>query len=198
MLMRRVFVVVSLSALLFAGCTSSPAGGTCERRDECGNLEGLTLDECIANESTYLDTLSGADRSMCENALAACLEGEICDDFRECQANIDRTVCPCPDVSVNIVDPVAGQTITAADDVDPSDGTIQYDFIVETSCLEDLEQVELYLLAPVESSYGFGLPDMSGRATIRTPLVIPGEHRFVARGVTSTVMSAEITVDVSP
>lgn len=149
-------------------------------------------------EEAHLDTLSGSDRSTCENALAVCLEGESCDDFRECQANIDRSVCPCPTVFVNIVDPVDGQMITSADDVDPSENGIQYDFVIETSCLEDLERVELYLLAPAESPFGFGLPDAAGRATIRTPLVIPAEHRFVARGVTTSVMSGEITIDVSP
>lgn len=196
--MSRTTMSILVSTLLAAACSSSPAGGTCERRDECMNLDGLTVAECTAIEETYFDTLSGSDRSMCEAALAVCLEGEICDDFRECQANIDRTVCPCPNVFVNLVDPVEGQMITTADDVDPAEGGIQYDFVIETGCLEDLEQVELQLLAPVDSSYGFGLPDMSGRAVIRTPLIIPGEHRFVVRGVTTSVMSAEVTIDVSP
>lgn len=171
------------AALLLTACTNTPdpSAGTCERRMECGNLEGLTVEECAAAEQARLDRLSGDTRATCAAAIDACLDGATCDDFRACHADIDRTVCPCPDPSVRIVDPVDGQTIGAADDADPSDAQLQYDFVVETVCFEDLEQVELVLLDPVESSYGFGRPDMTGRATIRVPL-IPGANRFVARG----------------
>lgn len=190
---------VALVALALAACSSSPdpSGGTCERRDECGNLEGLTVDQCQAAEQEKLDRLSGDARATCASAIEACLDGATCDDFRACHADIDRSVCPCPDPSVRIVDPMDGQSIAAADDADPSDAQLQYDFVVETVCLEELEQVELVLLDPVESSYGFGRPDLSGRAVIRVPL-IPGSNRFVARGMTTAVTSAEVTVDVSP
>ena len=53
------------------------------------------------------------------------------------------------------------------------------------------------LLDPVESSYGFGRPDLTGRAVIRVPL-IPGSNRFVARGMTTAVPSAEGSVNFSP
>ncbi len=185
-------------ALLVAACSNSAAvGGTCERREECGNLEGLTVAECTAAEASRLDRLTGDARATCENAITACLDGEICDDFRECQANIDRTVCPCPDPSVTIVDPVEGQVISAADDADPSDTQLQYDFVIETVCLAELEQVELLLLDPVETSYGFGLPNALGRTTIRVPL-IPGANRFAARGMTTAARSADVSVMVSP
>ena len=190
--------IAALGALFLAACSSSPADGTCRRREECGNLGGLTLQECISTERTYLDSLPGGDRAPCENALSACLDGAICDDFRECQANIDRTVCPCPNVTMTIVDPTDGQMIGGADDADPVTTMIEYDFVIDSSCLEELERVELHLLAPADSSYGYGTPDMAGRAVIRAPLVIPGAHRFVARGMTTPVMSGEITVDVSP
>lgn len=188
-----------LLGLLLLGCEGgdgSIAEATCERRDACGNLMDLTVDECAMIEEDYLATL-GAQRGTCEAAWDECLAGEVCDDFRECHGNITRETCGCPDLRVAILDPVDGQTITMEDDADPSTGEIQYDFVVEASCLEDLEQVELFILSPVESSYGFGAPDARGRATIRVPL-IPGENRFVARGMTSDVSSAEITVTVSP
>lgn len=185
---------------LIAGCgddgSVSPAAATCERRDECGNLMGLTVEECTSLEEDYLATL-GDQRSTCESAYEACLEGAICDDFRECHADIGPETCGCPDVYVRLVDPVDGQTITAADDADPSDAQLQYDFVIETSCLEELEQVELVLLEPVESSYGFGMPDATGTATLRVPL-IPGTNRFLARGMTTAAQSAPVTVTVSP
>ena len=185
-------------AVLTAACSNTNAtGGTCERREECGNLDGRTVAECTADEQALLDRLSGDTRSTCENAIAACIDGATCDDFRECQANIDRSVCPCPDPSVTIVAPVDGQTLGAADDADPSTSMIDYDFIIDTVCLEDLEQVELLLLEPAESSYGFGAPDGAGRATIRAPL-FPGANRFSARGMTSAAQSAEVSVTASP
>lgn len=192
------FAIAALAAILVFGCTSSPADGTCQRREECGNLGGLTLEECISAERTYLDSLPSDDRATCENALNACLEGAICDDFRECQGTIDRTVCPCPNVTMAILDPIDGQRIGVADDADPTTTMIEYEFVIESTCLEDLEQVELHLLAPADSSYGYGLPDTAGRTVIRAPLVIPGAHRFVARGMTTPVMSEEITVTVAP
>lgn len=186
-------------ALTLAACNGggpSTAAATCERRGECGNLMGLSVEECTTLEEEYLATLGG-QRAGCEAAWEACLEGAICDDFRECHAEIGRDVCGCPDLRVTIVDPVDGQTLTAADDADPSDSQIQYDFVIETSCLEEAEQVELRLLEPVESSYGFGAPDARGVVTIRPPL-IPGTNRFFARGTISAVQSAEITITVSP
>lgn len=185
-------------ALLLAACSGSDAAtaGTCERRDECGNLDGLSVAECEAAEQRLLDRLDGDARSTCESAISACLDGETCDDFRECQANIDRTVCPCPDPTLTIVDPVDGQTIGPEDDAVPG-GMIDYDFVVDTVCLEDLEQVELFLLEPAMSSYGFGTPDGAGRAVIRVPL-LPGTNRFVARGMTTAASSAEVSVMVSP
>ena len=187
-----------LLATLLAGCaTPDAASGTCERREECGNLAGATVAECRDTEQTRLDRLEGDARSSCEAAIAACLEGEVCDDFRACQADIDSTVCPCPDPTVTILSPTDGQTLGAADDADPSDAQLQFDFVFETVCFEELEQVELLLLAPVESSYGFGTPDGAGRVTIRVPL-IPGENRFAARGTVGTARSAELTVTVTP
>jgi len=185
-------------ALLLIACSGSDAAtaGTCERRDECGNLEGLTVAECEAAEQMRLDRLGGDARSTCEAAISACLDGETCDDFRECQANLDRTVCPCPDPTLTIVDPVDGQTLGPDDDVEPG-GMVDYDFVIDSVCLEDLEQVELFLLEPAMSSYGFGAPDGSGRAIIRVPL-LPGTNRFVARGMTTAVSSAEVSVTVSP
>ena len=196
---NRTALAVALGAasLLLAACDAGAvAEATCLRREECGNLMGLTVDECTAREEAYLDSLAGG-RGACEAAWDACLDGAVCDDFRECHGNIGPETCGCPDVYVRILDPVDGQVITSADDVDPSDGTIQYDFVVEAGCLEEFEQVELRLLAPAMSSYGFGAPDAMGRATIRVPL-IPGENRFVARGMTTTATSDEITVNVSP
>ena len=179
------------------GSSSSPAEATCARREECGNSEGLTLAECTAIEEDYLQSL-GSQRGTCEQAYEECLGGAICDDFRECRLNIGPDVCGCPDVFVRILDPIDGQTITGADDADPSDATIQYDVVVEAGCLGETEQVELFLLQPVESSYGFGAPDARGRATIRVPF-IPGTNRFLARGSTmTTVTSSEVTVTVSP
>ena len=187
--------------LLLTACgdgagSGSAAAATCERRDMCGNLGELSVDECTALEEDYLATLGG-QRGTCEAAWDACLEGEVCDDFRECHANIGPETCGCPDVRVAILDPVDGQTITMEDDADPSTGELQYDFVVEASCLAEFEQVELFLLEPVESSYGFGAPDARGRATIRVPL-IPGSNRFVARGMTTDVSSSEVTVTVTP
>lgn len=175
--------------VLTTACASppDPSGSTCERRSECGNLEGLTVEQCAAAERSLLERLSGDARASCASAIEACLDGATCDDFRACHADIDRATCPCPDPSVTIVDPTDGQTISAS----------EYDFVIDTVCLEDLEQVELFLLDPVESSYGFGRPDPAGRATIRVPL-IPGTNRFVARGTTTTVTSAEVTVTVAP
>ncbi|MCB9597998.1 MAG: hypothetical protein H6719_35105 [Sandaracinaceae bacterium] len=191
-------LALALFALALGACSNAdPSGGTCERREECGNLEGLTLAECTAAEQERLDRLSGDARSTCESAVAACLDGVTCDDFRACQADIDRSVCPCPDPSLTIVSPTDGQTIGAADDADPSDAQLQYDFVIDSTCLEELEQVQLFLLDPVESSYGFGRPDLTGRATIRVPL-IPGSNRFIARGMTTSVESAMVTVNVSP
>ena len=198
--MHRATTGSSLIVLgvFLVGCSNGDAtAGTCERREECGNLAGATLAECEATEQARLDRLTGEARSTCEAAIAACLDGEVCDDFRACQADIDSTVCPCPDPTVTIVSPVDGQTLGAADDADPSDAQLQYDFLFETVCFEELEQVELLLLAPVESSYGFGTPDGAGGGTIRVPL-IPGENRFVARGTIGTARSAELTVTVTP
>lgn len=189
-----------LPSFALGACGSSggsPAEATCARREECGNSMGLTITECTAIEEDYLASL-GAQRATCEAAYDECLMGAICDDFRECHIDIGPETCGCPDVFVNILDPVDGQTITAADDADPSDSTIQYDVVVEAGCLGDLEQVELYLLEPVESSYGFGTLDARGRATIRVPF-IPGTNRFLARGSTmTTVTSSEVTVTVGP
>ncbi len=190
------WVVVATVLAACGGEATSPAAATCERRGECGNLMGLGVEECTSLEESYLASL-GAERAACEAAYEACLEGAICDDFRECHANIGREVCGCPDVYVRLVDPVDGQTITAADDADPSDGQLQYDFVIETSCLEELEQVELRLLEPAESSYGFGMPDARGAMTLRVPM-LPGTNRFLARSTTSGVQSAEITVTVTP
>ncbi len=199
MIAMRSFGALATCITILAGCggeSGSVATATCERRDECGNLMGLSVDECVSLEEEYLASL-GSQRGACEAAYDACLDGAICDDFRECHADIGPDVCGCPDVFVRLVDPVDGQTITPADDADPSDAQIQYDFVIETGCLEETEQVELVLLAPVMSSYGFGAPDARGVVVIRPPL-IPGENRFVARGTASGVMSAEITVTVAP
>lgn len=147
-------------------------------------------------EEQYLASL-GDQRAACEAAWETCLDGAICDDFRECHAEIGRDVCGCPDLRVAIVDPVDGQTITAADDADPSDGQLQYDFVIETNCLEPDEQVELRLLEPAETAYGFGLPDARGVVVVRAPL-LPGTSRFVARGTVSAVRSAEIEITVAP
>ncbi|HJL15944.1 MAG TPA: hypothetical protein RMH99_09820 [Sandaracinaceae bacterium LLY-WYZ-13_1] len=190
-----------LASLLAVACngggSASLAADFCDRRDECGELRGLTREACVAQEEAYLESL-GDTRADCEATYEECLAGAICDDFRECWIDEVPEVCGCPDVFVRIVDPVDGQTITAADDADPSTGQLEYDVVVEAGCLEEAEQVELYLLAPTESSYGFATPDASGRAVIRVPLVIPDTHRFVARGTVTDVESAEISVDVSP
>lgn len=187
----EVIPLARLAALfvLTTACATpaDPSDSTCARREECGNLEGLTVEACAAAERALLDRLSGDARATCASAIDACLDGASCDDFRACHADIDRATCPCPDPSVTIVDPIDGQTIAAS----------EHDFVIDTVCLEDLEQVELFLLDPVESSYGFGRPDPAGRATIRVPL-IPGTNRFVARGTTTPVTSAEITVTVAP
>ena len=50
-------------------------------------------------EQAKLDRLSGDARSTCAAAIDACLDGATCDDFRACHADIDRSVCPCPDPS---------------------------------------------------------------------------------------------------
>ena len=184
--------------LLGAGCARpEPSAETCARRAECGDLAGLTEAECEAGERARLDRLSGDARATCADATGACLEGASCDDFRACHAAIDRTTCPCPDPSLVFVAPRDGQTITSADDADPSDAQLDFDFVIDAVCLERSEQVQLFLLAPAMSSYGFGAPDARGRAIIRAPL-IAGTNRFVARGMTTAVASAEITVSVSP
>lgn len=194
---RTVRFALAFALLSITGCTgaSSPAEATCQRRADCGDLVDLTVEECTELEDAYLSSLGGG-RGACEEAWRECLDGEICDDFRVCHADIEPEVCGCPDVFVRIVDPVDGQSIGPADDADPSDSQVQYDFVIEAGCLEELEQVELRLLSPVESSYGFGAPDARGRVTIRVPL-IPGENRFVARGMATDVMSEEITVTAS-
>lgn len=195
---NRTCLLVASAVALLSACEGGPslANATCERRDACGNLDGLTVAECVEREESYLSTL-GDGRGTCESAWEACLEGEMCDDFRECHGVITRATCGCPDLRVAILDPVDGQTVTAEDDADPSTGQLDYDFVVEASCLADLEPVELVLLEPAEASYGFGVPDARGRVTLRVPL-LPGTNRFIARGSSTAVMSAEITVTVSP
>ena len=53
----------------------------------------------------------------------------------------------CTNTTVAILDPMPMQRIEAADDVDPSDATIQYEFVIEATCLAEDEIVELHLEA---------------------------------------------------
>lgn len=188
---------------LASGCadetgSADPAPATCERRDECGNLDGVSIEACVDAERALLGRIDDASaRTVCADAKAGCLNGATCDDFRACQANLDRTTCPCPTPTVTLLDPVDGQALGPADDADPNDTQLQYDFVVEAVCLDDDESVELVLLEPVMSSYGFASPDSTGRAVIRAPL-LPGSNRFVARGSRTLATSAEISVEVTP
>lgn len=99
---------------------------------------------------------------------------------------------------VAILDPVDGQAIGPADDADPSTPMIEYEFVIDTCGLEELEQVELVLTVPVSSPWGYGLPDETGIARIQAPLQIPGDHTFYVQGVETAVQSPEITISVSP
>ncbi|MBX3269425.1 MAG: hypothetical protein KF729_04145 [Sandaracinaceae bacterium] len=195
--MRSVAGATGALALLAACASPDPSAGTCARRAACGDLEGLTEAECEDGERARLARLAGEPRARCADALGACLDGASCDDFRACHAAIGRAACPCPDPSVVIVSPRDGQPITRADDVAPEDDLIQLDFVIDSVCLERDERVLLVLLEPVHTTYGDRAPDARGRAVFPRMPLFPGTNRFIARGMTTEVESAPVTL-VSP
>ncbi len=103
----------------------------------------------------------------------------------------------CTEAQVRILDPMPMQRITAADDADPSDATIQYSFVLEGTCLAEDELVELYLLSPAESLYGGGAVDAMGIYRSPPLPLIPGESRFVARSSVSGAESEELVISVA-
>ncbi|MEM1034921.1 MAG: hypothetical protein AAGN82_31565 [Myxococcota bacterium] len=76
-------ITVCVLALLAAGC-SSVAQDFCDRRDECNQLQGESVEECVENTERGLDNLNSGARADCEAAAEECLEREACGNFGEC------------------------------------------------------------------------------------------------------------------
>lgn len=96
---------------------------------------------------------------------------------------------------VRIVAPQEGQVLSADDDTMPG-GVVDYDVVVEHCGLLPEQQVELLLLSPVESPYGYRMADTE-RLVYPVPF-IPGEQRMQARVVDSTIESTILSFSVSP
>lgn len=112
-------------------------------------------------------------------------------------AGCDGESGPCTDTAVTILDPIEGQTITAADDRDPAMPLTQYVFVVEARCLQEDEQVSVFLREPRESLYaGLNPVPTSDVAYESNPVVLlPGDNVFVA--VTSISMTESEPVAVA-
>jgi len=96
---------------------------------------------------------------------------------------------------VRIVSPVEGQQLSASDDTMPG-GVIDFDVVVEHCGLAPEQQVAIFLLAPVESAYGFRMAE-EDRLVYSVPF-IPGEQSMRAE-VTDTAIRSDIrTFSVTP
>lgn len=113
-------------------------------------------------------------------------------------AGCDGESGPCTDTAVTILDPIEGQNITAADDVDPAEPLTQYVFVVEARCLQEDEQVSVFLREPRDTLYaGLNPVPMSADAYQSNPVVLlPGRNVFVAVTSISNTESEPVAVTV--
>jgi len=119
----------------------------------------------------------------------------VCVVLVACGGDDDGSMDPCGDSpSLEILDPVDGQTITPSDDADPSTSEVDYTVTVLACGFGEEEQVELHLLEPVESRYGVAFAE-ERTIDFDVPL-LPGDGRFEARSVDGMVRSEQVAFTV--
>jgi hypothetical protein len=108
----------------------------------------------------------------------------------------DGGAAACDAPRLSIASPADGETIGPGDDVDGTMPGTQIEFAIDACGFERDDTIKLYMLAPVESDYGFGTFYEDGTVFIRAPASLPGTNTFEARSVDDTVRSAPVSIDV--
>lgn len=98
--------------------------------------------------------------------------------------------------SLTFLAPLDGAAITAADDLDPMTGALQYDIRGKGCGIDPAMQVGVYMLDPVETGYAFTTAGDGNLVFASVPLV-PGTLRMQLRTVDTMVQSDVISFSVT-
>lgn len=89
----RAIASLVLVSILAAGCGGGdPVADTisdlCTRLDDCNFLDGISVQECIDNRTTCVDTLNSSQQDDWVVLMEDCLELQSCPLFGECWLNV--------------------------------------------------------------------------------------------------------------
>ena len=98
--------------------------------------------------------------------------------------------------SLAFVAPREGAALTAADDLDPSMGALQYDIRAKACGIDPAMQIGVYLLDPIETGYAFTTAGDGNLLFANVPLV-PGALRMQLRTLDAMVQSDVLAFSVS-
>jgi len=113
-----------------------------------------------------------------------------------CAGDDEAGACAAGARSLAFVAPRDGAALTAADDLDPSMGALQYDIRGKACGVDPAMQVGVYMLDPVETGYAFTTAGDGNLVFANVPLV-PGTLRMQLRTLDTMVQSEVISFTVT-
>lgn len=125
--------------------------------------------------------------ALCASALLGACAGDDDGGPAACAAGVR---------SLAFIAPRDGAALTAADDLDPTMGALQYDVRGKACGVDPALQVGLYMLDPVETGYAFTTAGDGNLVFTSVPLV-PGTLRMQLRTIDMMVQSEIISFSVT-